>query len=108
MILSFHLIVWKNTTSLRIFLEFMIISFSELPPCLYKVQFIQTVTIKLKQVSFSHCFGILYFMLCKLRHFVFSPSLITKLHFATTSLCSQKVTSFFAETRDDLNKTLKR
>ena len=34
--------------------------------------------------------------------------IITKLHFATTSLCSQRVTSFFPETRDDLNKTLKR
>ena len=47
MILIFHLIVWKNIT--WIFLEFMIISFSELPLSeVYKVQFIQTVAIKLK------------------------------------------------------------
>lgn len=53
MILIFHLIVWKNITWLRIFLElFMIISFSELPLSeVYKIQFIQTVVIKLKQVS---------------------------------------------------------
>lgn len=54
MILIFHLIVWKNITWLRIFLEFMIISFFELPLSeVYKVQFIQNVAIKLTQVS--HC-----------------------------------------------------
>lgn len=93
----------------------MIISFSELPLSeVYKVQFIYTVAIKLKQVS--QCpyaqdpsvTVLVYYIFCCAKTFVFSPSLTTKLHFATTSLCSQRVTSFLAETRDDLNKTLKR
>lgn len=52
MILIFHLIVWKNITWLRILMELMIISFSELHLSeVYEVQFIQTVAIKLRQVS---------------------------------------------------------
>lgn len=72
MILIFHLIVWKNITWIRIFLEFKIISFSELPlsvqstiypDCCYQIK--ASISMSLRTRSFSHCFGILYFMLCK-------------------------------------------